>query len=158
MKIRGFEIVSKYQSEFDEGKIKLPKRGTKLSAGYDFFNNTGSEIVVAPGEITIAIPTKVKVYMEKGVYLGIIPRSSMRKTSTRIANTLGVIDADYYNNADNEGEIFVTLHNQSDKLLRIPVGQGFVQGIFTPFLLADGDSFDVGEDRIGGFGSTTGKI
>ena len=158
MKIRGFEPVSSRIEDFNNGKLKLPVRGSAKSAGYDIFNNTGAEIVVEPGEMTPIIKTGIKSYMQDGEYLEIVPRSSMRKTSTRLANTVGVIDSDYYNNSDNEGEIGIFLHNQSESILRIKAGDSFVQGIFKQFLLGDGDSFENGAIRTGGFGSTTGKI
>lgn len=153
MRLRGFEIVSKYKKD---DNIKEPIRATKLSAGYDLFNNTGSEIVIDPGELSEAITTKVKSYMQPGEFLAIYPRSGHGfKYSVRLANSVGIIDADYYNNSKNEGEIFIKLHNQGDRILRIPNGESFAQAIFTPFLLADGDSFDTGNDREGGLGSTS---
>lgn len=152
---RGFEVVSKYLNE----NIKEPLRGTKLAAGYDIFNNTGAEIVIEPGELSEPISTKLKAYMLGNEFLGILPRSGHGfKYSVRLANTMGIIDADYYNNSKNEGEIFVKLHNQHDLRLRIPVGEAFAQGIFMNYLLVDGDSLDNGAEREGGLGSTTGKV
>ena len=110
MRLRGFEIVSKYEND---DNIKEPIRATKLSAGYDLFNNTGSEIVIDPGELSEAITTKIKSYMQPGEFLAIYPRSGHGfKYSVRLANSVGIIDADYYNNSKNEGEIFIKLHNQ----------------------------------------------
>lgn len=89
LKIRGFEPVSKYVNE----KLKMPVRSTRLSAGYDIFNNTGSEIVIEPGELSEAISTKIKAYMLGNEFLGILPRSGHGfKYSVRLANTFGVID------------------------------------------------------------------
>ena len=70
-------------------------------------------------------------------------------------NKLCLHNCDYYNNAKNEGEIFVKLHNQGDKQLVIKQGEAMAQVMFQKYLLADGDSFDVGDDRAGGFGSTS---
>ena len=155
MKIRGFEVVTKHAEE----NVKLPVRSTKLSAGYDIFNNTGSDIIIEPGEISEAIPTKVKAYMLEDEYLIIHVRSSIGfKYSTRLANVCGIIDADYYNNPKNEGAIFIKLHNQGENTLRIPAFEAFAQGVFTKYLLADGDSFENGAEREGGLGSTTGKV
>ena len=73
-----------------------------------------------------------------------------------MANSTGIIDSDYYNNnSGNEGEIFVKLHNQGSKDLVIPVGEAMAQVMFQKYLLADGDSYDSGDERGGGFGSTS---
>jgi hypothetical protein len=90
MRLRGFEIVSKYLTD---NNVKSPLRATKLSAGYDLFNNTGSEIVIEPGELSEAITTKVKAYMQPGEFLAIYPRSGHGfKYSVRLANSVGIID------------------------------------------------------------------
>lgn len=151
-KVRGFEIVNKYSSE----TIEMPKRGTKKSACYDIFNNTGTDIVIEAGAITGAITTKVKSYMLEDEVLKAYVRSGHGfKYSVRLANSTGIIDSDYYNNANNEGEIFVKLHNQGDKQLVIKQGEAMAQVMFQKYLLADGDSFNIGDDRAGGFGSTS---
>ena len=150
---RGFEIVSKYAEE----SVKMPKRGTKRSACYDIFNNTGEEIVIKAGELSSAITTKVKAYMlEDEVLMAYVRSGHGFKYSVRLANSTGIIDSDYYNNnSGNEGEIFVKLHNQGSKDLVIPVGEAMAQVMFQKYLLADGDSYDSGDERGGGFGSTS---
>lgn len=70
----------------------MPVRSTKRSAGYDFFNNTGFDIMLEPGEISNLIPLGVKSYMQFDEYLTIVPRSSLGKYSTRLANSIGIID------------------------------------------------------------------
>lgn len=156
---RGFEMISQRQMNKDfetdiEYEIKLPKRSTKESAGYDIFSPV--DILLKPNE-EIKVPTGIKVHMQKGEVLLIFPRSGLGfKYYTRLANTIGVIDSDYIN-SDNEGHMWVKLRNEGDKDLFINQGDAFCQAIFMPFLLVDGDNFDDGEDRNGGFGSTTGK-
>lgn len=156
---RGFEMISQRQMNKDfetdiEYEIKLPKRSTKESAGYDIFSPV--DILLKPNE-EIKVPTGLKVHMQKGEVLLIFPRSGLGfKYYTRLANTIGVIDSDYIN-SDNEGHMWVKLRNEGDKDLFINQGDAFCQAIFMPFLLVDGDNFDDGEDRNGGFGSTTGK-
>jgi dUTP pyrophosphatase len=71
-------------------------------------------------------------------------------------NKLCLHNCDYYDNEKNEGEIFIKLHNQGQKELVIPKGEAFAQGIFTKYLLVDGDDYTQGENRNGGLGSTTG--
>lgn len=157
MRTRGFEFISDEQikKDFDNGvdvKLKLPKRSTKESAGYDVF--TPFDINLSPGD-DIKIPTGIRAYMQPGEVLLAFPRSGLGfKYYTRLANTLGVIDSDYYY-SDNEGHIFIKLRNEGDKALFIKQSDAFAQLIFMPFLLADGDGFDEGETRNGGFGSTT---
>lgn len=161
---RGFEIVSLKQLSKDIGEkrardvgmfFKLPKRATKLSAGYDIF--APYDVILQPNE-EINIPTGLKAYMREGEVLMAFPRSGLGfKYYCRLANTVGVIDADYYNNPKNEGHMFVKIRNEGNKLMVINKGEAMCQMIFMPFLLADGDSFDNGEDRNGGFGSTNKK-
>lgn len=153
---RGFEIISKEQLNKDfyktvEYEVKLPKRSTKESAGYDIFAPYFFQI--APNE-EIKIPTGLKVHMQKGEVLFIFPRSGLGfKYYTRLANTIGVIDSDYIN-SDNEGHIWVKIRNEGDKCLTVKQGEAFCQAIFMPFLLVDEDNFNDGNDRNGGFGST----
>lgn len=88
-KVRGFEIVSKYATE----EIKMPTRGTKKSACYDIFNNTGNDIILAPGELSSAITTKIKSYMQDDEVLMAYVRSGHGfKFSVRLANSTGIID------------------------------------------------------------------
>ncbi len=151
-KIRGFEVVSKYDG--DSHLLQHPKRATKFSAGYDIFNNTGSDIVIKAGEISDAITTKFKAYMLADEYLALFVRSGHGfKFSVRLANSTGIVDSDYYNNEKNEGEIFIKLHNQGTKDLVIKNGEAMAQAIFTKYLIADGDEVD--SIRNGGFGSTS---
>ena len=88
-KVRGFELVSKYVTE----QVQMPKRGTKKSACYDIFNNTGADIVIEAGAITGAITTKVKSYMLEDEVLKAYVRSGHGfKYSVRLANSTGIID------------------------------------------------------------------
>lgn len=156
-KIRGFDFISKEQfaKDFDadiETKILIPKRATKLSAGYDCYAPT--DIYLEPGQ-DAKVPTGVKAYMQPGEVLMAFPRSGFGfKYYCRLANTVGIIDTDYYNNANNEGHIFVKIRNEGNKPMTIRQGEAMCQFIFLPFLLADGDNFTVGNERNGGFGST----
>ena len=158
-KVRGFNLVSENQilKDFGINKLeklilKLPKRSTKLSAGYDCF--APYDIVLEPNE-EVKVPTGINSYMRPGEVLLAFPRSGLGfKYYCRLANTIGVIDADYIQ-SDNEGHIFVKIRNEGDKTMTIKAGEGMCQFIFIPFLLADGDSFENGEIRNGGFGSTT---
>lgn len=157
-KARGFEFISSEQvlkdcSDMGTLIIKNPKRGTSKSAGYDIF--APIDIVLKPGE-EIKVPTGLKAYMQDGEVLLAFPRSGLGfKYYCRLSNTVGIIDCDYFNNKNNEGHMWVKIRNEGDKTMEIKQEEAFCQMIFMPFLLADGDSFDSGEERIGGFGSTT---
>lgn len=131
--------------------IKLPRRATTGSAGYDIY--TPIHIVLEPGR-TMKIPTGIRCEIEPGWFFGILPRSGYGfKFGVKLANTLGVIDSDYFYSI-NEGHIFVKLVNDSCicKTIDIPTWQGMAQGIFLPYGLTYDD--ECGGVRNGGFGST----
>lgn len=161
-KVASFEKVSEEQFKKDwdlsddfktvYNKIKLPKRATKGSAGYDFFAPV--DITLNPGE-TIKIPTGIRVKINDGWVLKIYPRSGLGfKFRLQLNNTVGIIDSDYYN-SDNEGHIFCKITNDSneEKIVSVKQGDGFCQGIFVEYGITFDD--DVCEERNGGFGSTT---
>ena len=134
--------------------IPLPRRATAGSAGYDFICPT--DVTLQPGD-AITIPTGIRCEMQPGWVLMIFPRSGLGfKQQMRLANTVGVIDADYFH-AANEGHIMVRIVNGqsltgSSNLLTIAKGERFCQGIFLPHGLAQEEEVTAG--RTGGFGST----
>ncbi|HEQ2530765.1 TPA: dUTP diphosphatase [Streptococcus pyogenes] len=144
-KIRGFELVSSFTNP-----DLLPKRETTHAAGYDL--SVAEAVTIAPGEIKL-VPTGVKAYMQDGEVLYLYDRSSnSRKKGIILINSVGVIDADYYGNEANEGHIFAQMQNITDHPVTLAVGERIVQGVFMPFLIADGDQ--ARGERTGGFGST----
>ena len=132
--------------------IKLPKRATKYSAGYDFY--TPIEFALNPWE-TIKIPTGIRVRIDESWVLKLYPRSGLGfKFRLQLNNTVGIIDSDYFN-SDNEGHIFVKLTNDSNenKIVTLKRGEAFVQGIFLEYgITVDDETNGV---RNGGFGSTS---
>ena len=147
MKVRGFE----YCNEEYIGTISLPLKGTSQSAGYDYF--CPHEVIVMPGQ-TEKIVTGIKAYMQPGEVLILFPRSSNGiKHNIVLANTVGVVDADYYNNPHNGGNIIIVIRNNGNHPLKIGVGERFAQGVFFPFLSAD-NTETLYKERIGGVGST----
>lgn len=113
----------------------LPRRGTKSSAGYDFESLFDFEI--KPGEIK-KIPTGIKARMQDNEVLMIFVRSSMGfKYNVRLCNQVGVIDADFYNNNDNEGHIWVALQNEGKEVFKVKKGDFFCQGVFVNYLTCD---------------------
>lgn len=153
--MRKFEKISKSEflrdvpdANYDD--IILPKRSTLNSAGYDFYSVIS--FTLSPGERRV-IPTGIKASMNSNEFLSIYIRSSLGfKWNIRMCNQVGIIDADYYNNSENEGHIFVCLMNEGDKVLEIKKGDRIVQGIFMPFLITDDDKTT--DIRMGGIGST----
>ena len=149
MKLRGFEKIAKYAAV----DFKMPERKTQKSAGYDFC--LPEDVVLEPGKLQL-VPTGVKAYMQDNEYLGMHIRSSMAvKRHLMLVNNVGIIDADYYNNADNEGHIMLALLNTGDEALALPKGECVAQGIFYNYLVADGDADSEKAVRGGGFGSTS---
>ena len=129
----------------------LPKRATKTSAGYNFYSLY--DYVLKPGEI-MKIPTGIKVRMQDNDVLLLMDRGSMGfKYNVRFCNQVGVIDADYYNNENNERHMWIRIQNEGDKDYKVKKGEGMCQGLFINYLTTDDDL--TGEERTGGFGSTT---
>ena len=175
-----FEIVSKYSGN----GLSLPTRETGQSAGYDFcvaediivpsFFNIPNEILkkeeFIKSKYTLdeigalykenkykptLVPTGIKCQLDPGYYLELSVRSSTPlKYWLILANGVGIIDADYYNNPDNEGHIFFQMINLGPLDIKLQKGDRIGQGIIKRYYLADGDSLSTGASRVGGFGST----
>ena len=147
-RVRGFEIVAGYQAR----GLSLPIRKTCASAGYDIA--AAENVCLRAGEMAL-IPTGLKAYMQPDEYLAIHIRSSLAvKQRLVLANSQGIIDADYYNNADNEGHILIALLNGGSQDVAVSAGMRIAQGIFCKYLLTDRDELTGKEERTGGIGST----
>lgn len=145
--MRKFHIIK----QFEPLNPTLPRRQTTHSAGYDLASV--KEIVLKPNEITL-IPTGLKVEMPNNEVLLVFPRSSLAmKKSVTMSNNVGVIDADYYNNSDNEGHIMVPLINYGETDVIIEKNERIAQGIFVKYEVTDDDK-PIKEHRLGGFGSS----
>ena len=143
--MRKFEVVKNCPFP-----VKLPKRSTAGSAGYDFF--APYPFAIGPGQ-TVFVKTWVKAKMPKDNVLLLFERSSWGfKKHVSIPNAVGVIDSDYYGNADNDGNIAFAFTNHGSEPLQVKVGDKIGQGIFLTFLLTDDDEADGW--RVGGMGST----
>ena len=150
MKTRGFEIVTEYKDK----NINLPVRKTKFSAGYDI---EAAEDVVIPsftkGTKPTLVPTGIKAYCPEDEYVMLVNRSSgPKKKGLMVANSIGIVDSDYYNNSDNEGHIFFQFINIKDEDVTIHKGDAIGQAIFQKFYVTDDDNAE--GERTGGFGST----
>ena len=156
--MRFFEKVSfkQFKEDIINDKVlyedlKLPKRSTKNSAGYDFHSPV--DVVLRPNDI-VKIPTGIKASMNDDEVLLIYVRSSMGfKYNVRMCNQTGIIDSDYYNNSSNEGHIFIKLQNEGTSDFVIKKGDKICQGIFIKYLTVE-DEEEIANERIGAFGST----
>lgn len=174
---RGFKIVSKYENE----GLTLPVRATQNAAGYDFCaakdfvlpsiwkrdflkilrtlrkqKQYTQEDLIAANKVLkpYLVPTGIKAYMQPEEFLMLANRSSNPlKHGLILPNGVGIVDADYYDNENNEGEIFFQLVNfgLTDKVIK--KGERLGQGIFLPYLLADDEKTPL-STRTGGFGSS----
>lgn len=129
----------------------LPKRKTAKSAGYDFI--LPCDVRLNPRSISAIIPTNVKASMPDDEVLMLYIRSSIGiKQHVTLANGTGIIDADYFSNPDNDGNIGICLQNNSDEIVSFKKGERIMQGVFVKYAVCDSD--DTNEVRKGGFGST----
>ena len=147
MKVRGFEVVAD-QFRKHKGEIKLPTRGTARAMAYDFY--APKSYIVHPGE-TVKIWTDVKAYMQDNEALILNIRSSMGGKFT-MTSIQGWVDADYYGNLGNDGNIGIFLTNICESVIFIEKGDRIGQGMFISYLTADSGNVDT--TRVGGFGST----
>lgn len=144
-----FELIQEIFRINGEDSL-LPARGSSYSAGYDFYMPYDLEI--EPGE-TVIVFTDVKCYLEHNKVLMLFPRSSMAsRMGLVLANVIGVIDADYYSNQDNDGNIGIPLKNTSNKTIKLERFDRICQGIILTYDVCDNDHTNIA--RKGGFGST----
>ena len=150
-KTRGFEVAK----GFEDAGINLPVRKTKYSAGYDI--EAAEDCIVPafkPGMAPTLIKTGLKAYMQDDEMLCLYNRSSNpKKKGLILANSVGIVDKDYYGNPDNDGHIMFAFYNVKDVDTEIKKGDAIGQAIFEKYLVADGDEAE--GERKGGFGSTS---
>ncbi len=149
-KIRGFEVAK----GFEDCNINIPVRKTKYSAGYDM---DAAEDVIVPsfkkGDKPTLVKTGLKAYMQDDEVLMLYNRSSNpKKKGLILANSVGVVDKDYYGNLDNDGHIMFAFYNIKDEDIKIKKGEAIGQGVFQKYLVVDDDIAE--GTRVGGFGST----
>ena len=143
--MRRFEAV--------QGKlVTLPTRKTIGSAGYDFC--CPYSYILKAGE-TVVFKTGVKACMNRNEVLYIYIRSSLGiKHKLALTNGTGIIDSDYYNNPDNEGEILIPITNNGNTPYEFTIGDRIAQGIFSTYLTVDVENTEELQERVGGVGST----
>ena len=132
----------------------VPTYGSVYSAGADLYAILDEKLEIPP-HTTSFIHTGLSLEIPEG-YCGLIfARSSMgAKRGLAPANKVGVIDADY------RGEVMVALHNHSDVIATVELGERVAQLAIVPFLKAEFEVADELSDTVrgaGGFGSTGTK-
>lgn len=150
-KVRGFEVAK----GFENMDIHLPVRKTRCSAGYDI-EAAEDTIIPAfkPGMKPTLVKTGLKAYMMEDEMLCLYNRSSNPgKKGLILANSVGIVDSDYYENSDNDGHIMFAFINVKGEDVEIKKGDAIGQAIFEKFLMADDDKAE--GQRMGGFGSTS---
>ena len=148
---RGFEIAKGFES----AQINLPRRKTKYSAGYDV---EAAEDCIIPsfkkGMKPTLVKTGIKAYMQDDEVLYLYNRSSNpKKKGLILANSVGVVDKDYYGNPDNDGHIMFAFFNVKDEDIEVKKGDAIGQAIFQKYFIIDDDTAE--GERLGGFGSTS---
>lgn len=151
-KTKELEVCSLYQERFrDAFNLRFkPRRATKNSAAYDLYSPI--RIVLKPGEIA-KIPTGFKIKMPKNEAFFIYIRSSYGAKDIILPAGVNIIDADYHNNPDNEGNFFIVIKNNSNKDVEIEEGDRIAQGVFQKYYKTTDDK--VTKTRTGGLGSTS---
>ena len=153
--MRKFEKISFEQFKKDiaddrdlYNEYKLPQRDSDSTAGYDIY--LLEDLIIEPNEIK-KIPTGIKSFFGKDEVLFLIVRSSTGfKYNIRLCNQVGIIDADYYNNENNEGHIMFDF--VASDYVGFHKGDKYMQGVIIQYFKVDED--DTNETRSGGFGST----
>ncbi len=153
VKLRGFEVAKGWEDK----NINLPIRKTAHSAGYDV--EAAEDVVIPPFEKgckPTLVHTGLKAYCQVDEWYMLANRSSNPgKKKLVLANGIGIIDADYYNNPDNDGEFMYAYYNIGDTPLEIKKGDIIGQVVFQKFLVTDDDNAT--GKRMSGFGSTDKK-
>lgn len=142
--MRDFEKISFEQFKKDVkddielyNEYSLPQRDSVYTAGYDIY--LLEELTIKPGERK-KVPTGIKSYFDREEVLLLVVRSSMGfKYNIRLCNQVGVIDADYYNNKDNEGHIWLMIQNEGEEEYNFKKGEAIVQGLFMKYLTTKSD-------------------
>ena len=147
--MRKFYNVEEKFKKYD-GKAFMPKRATKYSAGYDFYSPI--DITIKPNTMEM-IWTNIKAEFNSDEVLILCVNSGMGKYGIMIANTIGIIDSDYFSNENNDGNIGFRLYNFSENDYVVKIGDKIGQGVFTKFLTVDNEE-EIKNVRKGGYGST----
>ena len=147
-----FEFTGVIKEAIEGGPYRrLPERSTKFSAGYDFYNP--EEVTIMPGEM-MYVKTGIKAKFPEDYMLLLLNRSSNpKKKGLVVINGLGLIDADYYGNPDNDGEMAFAFMNIKSEPVTITAGEKLGQGVFVKYGVVTNEG-EITNERTSGFGST----
>ena len=149
-RIRGFEIAKGFENQ----DIHLPIRKTKCSAGYDV--EAAEDVTIPafkPGVKPTLVKTRLKAYCPEDEYYMLVNRSSNPgKKGLILANSIGIIDSDYYGNESNDGHFMFAYYNFFEHDVQVKKGDVIGQVIFSKYFKVDNDNAE--GIRTGGFGST----
>ena len=148
--MRKFEVVRDDAIMYGQKDVIMPKRATINSAGYDICSPT--DIVIPAGEI-VTVWTNIKACCNQNEFMLLCVRSGLGRKDICLANDVGIIDADYYSNPNNDGNIGVALKNRGTTDYIIKKNDKIAQIIFVPFEKVDDDE-ETDSVRSGGYGST----
>lgn len=151
-KDEGFYFTGILKEEGVSGVYRqLPKRATKNAAGYDFFNPVR---ITIPAHQMKLVTTGIKAKFPDYFCLKLYNRSSNpKKKGLVLINGVGVVDADYFENPDNDGDIGFMFYNMKDEDVTIEPGERLGQGVFELFATLSNES-KVTDVRTSGWGST----
>lgn len=149
-KVRGFEVVEDEFRKHKDKEVKLPRRATSKSAGYDMYSPVRA--VVNPHE-SIFVASDIRAYMQDDEELRVIARSGLGLKGIILRNGTGLVDADYFDNLETGGNIGISIWNTTDNPFIIEEGDRICQASFHKYLIVDNDE-PLKSDRTGGFGST----
>lgn len=145
-----FEVVKDEFRAYPNAEIKLPVRATKYSAGYDICTPTD---ITLPSRACVKVKTDIKARVKEDEVLLLYVRSSVGiKKNIMLMNGTGVIDSDFYNNEENDGNITLALYNYGNDLQTFKAGDRICQGVFVKYDTVEDDNVEM--IRIGGIGST----
>ena len=145
-----FRVVRNENRIFPDIEIKLPERKTRFSAGYDFYSN--EDYVLKPNEMHV-FWTDTKIELALNLFLQISIRSSLGGKGLSLANSIGIIDSDYYENESNDGNIGIMIRNNSKSNIKINRRDRIAQGIILSYFTVEENEV-LYDKRKGGFGST----
>lgn len=147
-----FEFTGILKEDSEGGPYRrLPERSTKYSAGYDFYNP--KKVEIEPHNIKL-VKTGIKAYFPDDFVLKLYNRSSNpKKKGVMLANSVGIVDSDYYGNPDNDGEIGFMFYNFTNEKVVLEAGEKIGQGIFEKYYRVSEEA-EISNERVGGFGST----
>ena len=151
------KIFTRFLSQIEDESWLEIEEEILIELMYDYLVKSIVEFNVCKKDLTIDFDNDeiVSDLSEDEVLILANRSSNPGKKGLILANSIGVIDSDYYGNPDNDGHIMFAFFNIKDEDIEIKKGDAIGQGIFQKFLTVDEDLAE--GERMGGFGSTSKK-